>query len=354
MAREGSLDNMKMTFRWYGEKDVIPLSYIKQIQGMSGVVTAVYDVPVGEVWPVEDIKRLKKDCDEAGLEMEVIESVPVHEDIKLGKPSRDRLIANYAQNIRNLASVGVKCICYNFMPVFDWFRTNLYFKHEDGSTSLSYSEADFSKLDKQNLRLPGWDESYSKDELNGLLKEYEGMTHEKLFENLVYFLKGIMPACDETGINMAIHPDDPPWDIFGLPRIVGKDEDYARLFKAVPNKHNGITFCTGSLGAGRFNDLVGLAAKYADRIYFAHLRQLTFVNETDFYENGHQTCYGNVNIYEIAKALVNNGFDGYVRPDHGRNIWGEDAKPGYGLYDRALGAAYLVGLFEALEKEKGK
>ncbi len=236
------------------------------------------------------------------------------------------------------------------MPVFDWFRTNLHFNHEDGSNSLSYSESDFAKLDKHNLRLPGWDESYTNDELNGLLEEYKGMTHEKLFDTLVYFLKGIIPACNETGMNMAIHPDDPPWDIFGLPRIVGKESDFDKIFKAVPNKHNGITFCTGSLGAGRFNDLPKMAAKYADRIYFAHLRQLKFVNETDFFENGHQTSCGNVDIYEIVKALVDNGSNCYLRPDHGRNIWDEDAKPGYGLFDRALGGTYLVGLFEACEK----
>lgn len=342
---------MKMTFRWYGEGDCIPLQYIKQIPNMSGVVTAVYDTPVGEVWAEEKIAKLKSLCDKADLEMQVIESVPVHEDIKLGKPTRDRLIANYAQTIRNLGKFGVKCICYNFMPVFDWFRTNLHYCQKDGSSCLSYSEADFNKLDKRNLRLPGWDESYTPEQLNGLLQEYEGMTHEKLFENLVYFLNGILPACDETGINMAIHPDDPPWDIFDLPRIVGKETDYDRLFAAVPNRHNGITFCTGSLGAGRFNDLPKMAAKCAKRIYFAHLRQLKFVNETDFYENGHQTSCGNVDIYAIVEALVKNGFDGYVRPDHGRNIWGEDGKPGYGLYDRALGAAYLNGLFEAIEKE---
>ena len=343
---------MKMTFRWYGEKDCIPLQYIRQIPNMSGVVTAVYDTPVGEVWEAEKIARLKALCEKEGLEMEVIESVPVHEDIKLGKPSRDRLIANYAQTIRNLGKYGVKCICYNFMPVFDWFRTDLHYRQENGSDCLAYRQSDFEKLDKHNPRLPGWDESYTPEELGGLLKEYEGMTHEQLFDNLVYFLNGIMPACDETGINMAIHPDDPPWDIFGLPRIVGRESDYDRLFAAVPNVHNGITFCTGSLGAGRFNDLPKMAAKYAKRIYFAHLRQLKFVNETDFYENGHQTQDGNVDIYAIVKALEENGFDGYVRPDHGRNIWGEDAKPGYGLYDRALGAAYLSGLFEAVEKDR--
>ena len=343
---------MKMTFRWYGEKDCIPLQYIRQIPNMSGVVTAVYDTPVGEVWEEEKIARLKALCEKEGLEMEVIESVPVHEDIKLGKPSRDRLIANYAQTIRNLGKYGVKCICYNFMPVFDWFRTDLHYRQENGSDCLAYRQSDFEKLDKHNLRLPGWDESYTPEQLNGLLDEYRSISHEQLFENLVYFLKGIMLACDETGINMAIHPDDPPWDIFGLPRIVGRESDYDRLFAAVPNVHNGITFCTGSLGAGRFNDLPKMAAKYAKRIHFAHLRQLKFVNETDFYENGHQTQDGNVDIYAIVKALEENGFDGYVRPDHGRNIWGEDAKPGYGLYDRALGAAYLSGLFEAVGKDR--
>lgn len=343
---------MKMTFRWYGESDCIPLSYIKQIPNLSGVVTAVYDVPVGEVWPCDKIARLKELCEQADLEMEVIESVPVHEDIKLGKPSRDRLIANYAETIRNLGKFGVKCICYNFMPVFDWFRTDLHYVQKNGAVCLAYKEADFQKLDKHDLRLPGWDESYTPEELGGLLKEYENISHEQLFENLVYFLNGIMPACDETGINMAIHPDDPPWDIFGLPRIVTGAESYEKMINAVPNIHNGFTFCTGSLGAGRFNDLPKMAEKYAKRIYFAHLRQLKFVNETDFYENGHQTQDGNVDIYAIVKALEENGFTGYVRPDHGRNIWGEEGKPGYGLYDRALGAAYLSGLFEAVRKDR--
>lgn len=343
---------MKMTFRWYGESDCIPLSYIRQIPNMSGVVTAVYDVPVGEVWPCDKIARLKELCEQADLEMEVIESVPVHEDIKLGKPSRDRLIANYAETIRNLGKFGVRCICYNFMPVFDWFRTDLHYVQKNGAVCLAYKQADFQKLDKHNLRLPGWDESYTPDELSGLLKEYENISHEQLFENLVYFLNGIMPACDETGINMAIHPDDPPWDIFGLPRIVTGAESYEKMINAVPNIHNGFTFCTGSLGAGRFNDLPKMAEKYAKRIYFAHLRQLKFVNETDFYENGHQTQDGNVDIYAIVKALEENGFTGYVRPDHGRNIWGEEGKPGYGLYDRALGAAYLSGLFEAVRKDR--
>lgn len=341
---------MKMTFRWYGESDSIPLSYIRQIPGMSGVVTAVYDVPVGEVWSLDRIMRLKNLCDVASLDMEVIESVPVHEDIKLGRPTRDRYIANYAETIRNLGKAGVKCICYNFMPVFDWLRTNLHTPAADGSNSLSYNHAELMALDPHDLHLPGWDESYTPDELKGLLDAYSGMTHEQLFENLVYFLNGIMPACDEAGINMAIHPDDPPWDMFGLPRIITGMESYQKLFTAVPNPHNGITLCTGSLGAGRNNDLVSMAKLLAPRSYFIHLRQIKWSGEKDFCECGHLTEKGSLDMYGIVKALVDAGFDGYVRPDHGRNIWGEDGKPGYGLYDRALGACYLYGLFEAIEK----
>ena len=341
---------MKMTFRWYGEKDSIPLSYIRQIPGMSGVVTAVYDVPVGEVWEMDKILRLKSLCDEKGLEMEVIESVPVHEDIKLGLPTRDRYIANYATTIRNLGKAGVKCICYNFMPVFDWLRTNLHTEAEDGSNALSYNHEELMSLDPHNLHLPGWDESYTSEELNSLLDAYSGMSHEQLFDNLVYFLKGIMPACDETGINMAIHPDDPPWDMFGLPRIITGMDSYDKLFAAVPNEHNGITLCTGSLGAGRDNDMVAMASKLASRSYFVHLRQITHSGALDFCESGHLTSMGSLDMYGIVKALVEAGFDGYVRPDHGRNIWGEDGKPGYGLYDRALGATYLYGMFEAVEK----
>ena len=299
---------------------------------------------------MDRILRLKSLCEENGLEMEVIESVPVHEDIKLGLPTRDRYIANYAETIRRLGQAGVKCICYNFMPVFDWLRTNLYTEAADGSNALSYCHEELMRLDPHNLHLPGWDESYTSDELNALLEAYSGMSHEKLFENLVYFLNGIMPACDEAGINMAINPDDPPWDMFGLPRIITGRESYKKLFSAVPNPHNGITLCTGSLGAGRDNDMVKLAGELADRSYFVHLRQIRLTGELDFCECGHMTDAGSLDMYGIVRALVEHGFDGYVRPDHGRNIWGEDGKPGYGLYDRALGAAYLNGLFEAVEK----
>lgn len=343
---------MKMTFRWYGPNDSIPLSYIRQIPGMTGVVTAVYDVAPGHEWSNESIAAMRKMCADNGLEMEVIESVPVHEDIKLGRGKRDEYIEAYKTNIRRLAANGVKCICYNFMPVFDWVRTVLGHVNADGSVSLAYREDDILKLDPANLSLPGWDESYTKDELRSLLDAYSTVTHEQLFENYVYFLNKLVPVLEECDVNMAVHPDDPPWDLFGLPRIVSTEADLDRLFAAVPSKRNGLTFCTGSLGAGR-PDLVRLAAKYAKegRIYFAHLRNIKYSGERDFAETGHLSAGGSLDMYGIVKALADNGFDGYVRPDHGRNVWGESGKPGYGLYDRAMGAAYLNGLFEAAEKQ---
>ncbi len=343
---------MKMTFRWYGPNDSIPLSYIRQIPGMTGVVTAVYDVAPGHEWSNESIAAMRKMCADNGLEMEVIESVPVHEDIKLGRGKRDEYIEAYKTNIRRLAANGVKCICYNFMPVFDWVRTVLGHVNADGSVSLAYREEDILKLDPANLSLPGWDESYTKDELRSLLDAYSTVTHEQLFENYVYFLNKLVPVLEECDVNMAVHPDDPPWDLFGLPRIVSTEADLDRLFAAVPSKRNGLTFCTGSLGAGR-PDLIRLAAKYAKegRIYFAHLRNIKYSGERDFAETGHLSAGGSLDMYGIVKALADNGFDGYVRPDHGRNVWGESGKPGYGLYDRAMGAAYLNGLFEAAEKQ---
>ncbi len=346
---------MKMTFRWFGPKDSIPLSYIKQIPNMSGVVTAVYDMPVGEIWPIETLEKLKAQCHQNGLEMEVIESIPVHEDIKLGKPSRDVLIDNYCQNIINCAQVGVKCVCYNFMPVFDWLRTNMHHTNADGSNSLSYSQEDFDNLDPNNLHLPGWDESYSSDELQSLLNEYQNISHEQLFDNLIYFLKKIIPVCEKYDVNMAIHPDDPPWDVFGLPRIVSSEQDFDKLFKAIPSTRNGLTFCTGSLGAGRNNDLIHMVDKYAKqkRIHFFHARNIKYVGDSNsFVESGHNDKCGSLDLYKIIEVLVENDFQGYVRPDHGRNIWGEDNKPGYGLYDRALGASYINGLFEAIERNR--
>ncbi len=346
---------MKMSFRWYGSDDKVTLQNIRQIPGMEAIVTAVYDVPVGEVWSRESIGALKKQVEDAGLLFEVIESVPVHEDIKLGKPSRDRYIENYCENIRRLAEAGIQCICYNFMPVFDWTRTQLDHVLPDGSTSLVYYQEQVEAVDPlksdSDLTLPGWDASYTREELKAVIAEYNAMTEENLWANLTYFLERIIPVAAQCGVNMAIHEDDPCWSIFGLPRIITCEENLDRFLKIVDDPHNGITLCTGSLGCSAENDVVHMAAKYAamGRIHFVHARNVA-VLENGFEERAHLSKCGSLDMYAILKALYKNGFNGYIRPDHGRMIWGETGRAGYGLYDRALGAAYLNGLWEAIVK----
>ena len=343
---------MKLTFRWYGDSDPVTLDHIAQIPKMSGIVSAVYDVKAGGIWSNESIAEIKRKANEKGLEFEVVESVPVSEDIKLGTEKAPELIKNYCENIRRLAKAGVKCICYNFMPVFDWLRSELEHSHKDGSNSLAYSESVLLTMDPltSELSLPGWDESYSKAELKDLIAKYKTLGKEGLWKNLEAFLKEVIPVAHECGVNMAIHPDDPPWDIFSLPRIITNEENLQRFLNIVPLKENGITFCTGSLGASKDNDLVKMAEKFANRVHFLHLRNILITSDKEFYEVGHPTECGSLDMYGIVKALVKGGFDGYVRPDHGRMIWGEKGRYGYGLFDRALGAAYIVGLFEGIEK----
>lgn len=346
---------MKLSFRWYGEDDKVTLEQIRQIPGMDSIVTAVYDVPVGEVWSVESISRLKKLTEDAELKFEVIESIPVHEDIKLGKPSRDHYIDNYCTNIRRVAAAGVKCICYNFMPVFDWTRTQLDHRLEDGSTSLVYYQEQVDQVNPlesdSDLTLPGWDSSYTRDGLKAVVGEYNSMTEEDIWNNLKYFLERIIPVAAECDVNMAIHEDDPCWSIFGLPRIITCEENLDRFLKLVDDPHNGLTLCTGSLGCSSKNDVVKMAAKYAamGRIHFVHARNVA-VLENGFEERAHLSSCGSLDMFAILKALHDNGFTGYVRPDHGRMIWGETGRAGYGLYDRALGATYLNGLWEAIVK----
>ncbi len=345
---------MKLTFRWYGDDDPVTLEKIRQIPKMSGIVSAVYDVRPGEVWSVESIRAIRQKALDSGLEFEVVESVPVPEEIKYGGPNADRLIANYCENLRRLGKEGVKCVCYNFMPVFDWLRSELTHQNPDGSNSLAFDEDTLQTMDpaKGDLSLPGWDESYTKEELNRLLDIYKTIDEEALWKNLEKFLTAVIPVAEEAGINMAIHPDDPPWGIFGLPRIMTCEANYDRFLSIVDSKANGLTFCTGSLGASGANDLVHMAEKYADRIHFLHLRNILRDGDHRFCEVGHPTECGSLDMYGIVRALVENGFDGYVRPDHGRMIWGETGRFGYGLYDRALGAAYIVGLFEGIEKSR--
>ncbi|SKA76417.1 D-mannonate dehydratase [Caloramator quimbayensis] len=345
---------MYMTFRWYGDNDKVTLDYIRQIPGVKGVVTAIYDIPVGEVWPLEKIMELKNKIEAKGLNFKVIESVPVHEDIKMGLPTRDRYINNYCETLRNLSKAGIEVVCYNFMPVFDWTRSCLDYKLSDGSTALIYDEKTVQQMDplKGDLELPGWDTSYNKEDLRNLLIQYQSITEEDLWNNLKYFLERVIKTAEEVGIKMAIHPDDPPWSIFGLPRIITNKENLERFINLVDSPNNGITLCSGSLGVAPDNNIPELIRYFGKkgRIHFAHVRNIKITGEKCFEESAHRSEYGSLDMYEIMKAYYDIGFDGPVRPDHGRMIWGEQGRPGYGLYDRALGAVYLNGLYEAIEK----
>lgn len=345
---------MKLSFRWYGKDDPVKIEYIRQIPNMHSIVTAIYDVPVGEVWSIEKIKNLKEEVERSGLKFEVIESVPVHEDIKLGLSSRDKYIENYKENIKNLGKAGVKVICYNFMPVFDWTRTQLDKILDDGSTALVYYKKQLEDMNPLTgeLSLPGWDSSYTKEELKDVFEQYSEVNEEDLWDNLEYFLKEIIPVAEKYDVKMAIHPDDPPWSIFGLPRIIATEEKLDRFLKLVDSEYNGLTFCTGSLGCASFNDVTKMIDKYSaqGRIHFMHIRNIKLLPDGSFEECAHYSPEGSLDIVEIMKVLYKNSFDGYIRPDHGRMIWGETGRPGYGLYDRALGAMYLTGIWETLEK----
>ncbi|MBY9017057.1 MAG: mannonate dehydratase [Candidatus Lokiarchaeota archaeon] len=345
---------MEIAFRWYGDKDRIPLKYIRQIPKVTGIVSALYDVAVGEIWPKDKIINVKRKIEAEGFKFSVIESIPVHEDIKLGNPNRDILIDNYCQSIRNMGALGIQILCYNFMPVFDWVRTDLAKKYPNGSNSLSYDNSKLKEIDFKtiSLDLPGWATNYTKEELQYYLNAYSKVDNEILWLNLEYFLRKVIPVAEEYGVKMAIHPDDPPWSIFGLPRIITDEVALDRLVRIIDSPSNGITFCTGSFGANLKMDLVKVIRKFGmlDRIPFIHFRNVKHIAEKQFYESKHPTEFGDVNMYEVVKTLIDIGFDGVIRPDHGRMIWGETGRPGYGLYDRALGVMYLVGLWEGISK----
>lgn len=354
---------MELTFRWYGEKDLISLKYIKQIPKVTGIVSALYDLNVGDVWPIDKLKYLKQKIHTERLKLSVIESIPVHEDIKLGNSNRDKLIDNYCQSIRNIGSLGIQILCYNFMPVFDWVRTNLAMKNPNGSNSLSFDNSKLKEIDfkTNSLDLPGWAPSYTKKELNNFFSAYSKVDDETLWLNLEYFLKRVIPIAEESGVKMAIHPDDPPWSIFGLPRIITDGSALDRLIKIIDSPSNGITFCTGSLGANIEMDLVKAIRKFSalNRIPFVHFRNVKHTNEYSFYESKHPTEFGDVNMYEVIKALIENGFDGAIRPDHGRMIWGESGRPGYDymivlwvLCIYQVFGKVLIKLFELFEKKR--
>jgi mannonate dehydratase len=341
---------MYMTFRWYGPDDPVALARIAQIPGVKGIVSALYHVPVGEVWPREVMARLQDTIETAGFAFSVVESIPVHEDIKLGRGTRDRLIDNYCASVQNMGSLGIPVLCYNFMPIFDWTRTALELRLSDGSTALAYDHAALGRIDlsRGTGDLPGWATAYDGVELNALLAAYSAVDEERLWENLAYFLERVAPIAEAAGVRMAIHPDDPPWSIFGLPRIVTSGAALQRVIELVDSPANGVTFCTGSLGAAPENDLPAIARRLgaAKRIHFAHCRNVLVTGERQFHESPHPSAFGSVSMRDVLGALHDTGFAGPMRPDHGRMIWGESGRPGYGLFDRALGAMYLQGLWE--------
>ncbi len=354
---------MKMTWRWFGEgNDSISLQYIKQIPGVEGIVWSLHDIPAGEKWPEERIKATVNQITAAGFNAEVVESVNIHDAIKIGLPERDQYIDNYIDTIEKLAKYGVKVICYNFMPVFDWVRTDLYRQDEDGSNALFYEKALAERNPKEliadvlkgagEFTMPGW-EPERLASIEQLFDAYSEVDEDTLTENCRYFLERIMPSCEKHGLKMAVHPDDPPWPIYGLPRIVRSAEHIRKYLKLVDSPCNGLTFCTGSLGASGENDLLSMASEFHDRIHFAHLRNLKRNEQGDFIERSHRTEDGDVNLTGLVRLFHEKGFEGYLRPDHGRHIWGEEktCRPGYGLYDRALGVMYLMGLWDAFKKE---
>lgn len=355
---------MKMTFRWYGaESDAVSLSQIRQIPGMSGVMGVLDYKAAGEVWTEEEIAAYIHQIQTAGLECEVIESVNVHEDIKMGLPSRDAYIANYCTTIRNLAKFGVKVIIYNFMPVLDWLRTDLArVIPEDGSNSLYFDEKDLGSMtpldlvrntmDQSNgFTLPGW-EPERLAELEATLQRYQSISPDDLRANYRYFLEGIIPTCEECGIVMACHPDDPAWPIFGLPRIAHSKEDFDKIIQLYDSPSNAICLCTGSLGSNPDNDIPAIIRHFGslNRIGAMHVRNVKHLGYHKFREASHLSADGDLDMFEIMKAIHDTCPNTYIRPDHGRMIWNEQGRPGYGLYDRALGATYLNGLWEAIQK----
>lgn len=388
---------MEKTWRWFGKKDKITLPMLRQI-GVEGIVTALHDVPNGEVWTVEAISELKSYIESHGLRWSVVESLPVSEAIKYAGPERERLIANYQTSLANLGKCGVKTICYNFMPVIDWIRTDLQHPWADGTSSLYYDRIRFAYFDIRILEREGAANDYTAEELrkvdeldqviteaekeelidtiivktqgfvNGNIKEgdknpvaifkrllalYKDIDRDALRENMRYFLAAIMPVCDEYDINMCVHPDDPPFQVLGLPRIVTNETDIAWYLQAVDNPHNGLTFCAGSLSAGEHNDTRVLAKKFAKRTHFVHLRSTAAMAGGNFIESSH--LEGRGHLIELIRIFERENPGLPMRVDHGRMMLGDEDKgynPGYSFHGRMLALAQVEGMMAVIDDEK--
>ena len=388
---------MEKTWRWFGKKDKITLPMLRQI-GVEGIVTALHDVPNGEIWTVEAINDLKSYIESYGLRWSVVESLPVCEAIKYAGAEREQLIENYKISLANLGKCGIKTVCYNFMPVIDWIRTDLQHPWPDGTSSLYYDHIRFAYFDIRILEREGAEKDYTEEELqkvaeldkviteaekdalidtiivktqgfvNGNIKEgdknpvsifkrllalYKDIDRDALRENMRYFLSAIMPVCEEYGVNMCVHPDDPPFQVLGLPRIVTNENDIEWFLNAVDNPHNGLTFCAGSLSAGEHNDTRELAKKFAKRTHFVHLRSTAAMQGGNFIESSHLTGKGH--LIDLIRIFENENPGLPMRVDHGRMMLGDEDKgynPGYSFHGRMLALAQVEGMMAVVDDEK--
>lgn len=385
---------MEKTWRWFGPNDKITLDMLRQI-GVEGIVTALHHIPNGEIWSEEEVVKMKNFIEEHGLRWSVVESLPVSESIKYGGSDRDQLIENYKESLRNLGKAGIKTICYNFMPVLDWARTDLEYPNPDGTSNLYFNRAEFAYFDIKILKRENAAQDYDEETLrrmreevaprmdkdaehrlveniivktqgfvNGniteddlepvnkfreLLELYKGIDADRLRANMAYFLNAIMPVCDEYGIDMCVHPDDPPMPILGLPRIVTCDADIRAFLDAVPNPHNGLTFCAGSLSAGAHNDVVELARKYASRTHFVHARICKVLSNGDFKESTHL----DPRLIEVVRIFEKERPGVPMRVDHAPLMLGDGEmgyNAGYSFHGRMLALGMISGVMAAVNE----